>query len=245
MGFDVSYWSAALAGILSFFSPCILPMVPFYFCYMAGVSMNELRDDRIAAGAQKRLFISAIFFALGITTIFSLMGLGATMLGQAFREWKDVLSYIAAAVIFLFGLHFLGILRIPFLMREARFESKSDPTSIAGAYVMGLAFGFGWSACVGPVLSSILMMAATKDTLTEGTGLLLVYGLGMSLPFVLASLFASPFLNWMQRNRKYLGYVEKIMGVFLIVFALLIVTNWLTYISQFMLNAFDWTVVLK
>ncbi len=245
MLFDVSYFGAAVAGLLSFFSPCILPMVPFYFCYMAGVSMAELREDGIAPGAQRRLFISAIFFALGVTTIFALLGLGATAMGQAFREWKDILSYGAAALIFVFGLHFLGVIRIPFLMREARFESKADPSSVVGAYLMGLAFGFGWSACVGPVLTTILMIAATKDTLAQGTGLVLVYGLGMTLPFVFASLFATPFLAWMQRNRKYMGYVEKAMGVLLIVFALLILTNSMNYIGQFMLDAFDWTTVLK
>ena len=243
--FDISYGGAAIAGILSFFSPCILPMVPFYFCYMAGVSMSELREDGIAAGAQRRLFFSAIFFALGVTTIFTLLGLGATALGQAFIQWKDVLSYVAAALIFIFGLHFLGIFRIPILMREAKMESKSDPSSVVGAYLMGLAFGFGWSACVGPVLASILMIAATKGSLVEGTGLLMVYGLAMTVPFVLASLFATPFLAWMQRNRKYLGHVEKVMGVLLILFAILIVTDSINIISQFLIDNFDWSSTIK
>jgi len=238
MLFDISYGGAALAGLLSFLSPCILPLVPFYFCYMAGVSMSELREDGIAAGAQRRLLISAIFFALGVTTIFVLLGLGATALGQAFRQWMPYLTYAAAALLLVFGLHFLGVIRIGFLYREARIETDTKPTSIIGAYVMGLAFGFGWTPCVGPALAAILMIASGQDNLWQGGALLLVYGLGMTLPFVVASLFATPFLAWMQRNRKYLGYVEKAMGVLLILFAILIATNTISWIAQWMIDTF-------
>lgn len=246
MDFDVSYGGAALAGLLAFFSPCVLPMVPFYFSYMGGMSVAELRGDgKIAPGAQRRLFISALFFALGVTTIFGLLGLGATAMGQAFRMWKEELSYVAAALIFLFGLHFLGVLRIPFLMREARMESKSDPKTVIGAYVMGLAFGFGWTACVGPVLASILFIAATKETLLQGTGLVLVFGLAMTSPFVVAALFARPFLAWVGRHRKHMGHVEKVMGAMLIVFAILIATNSVSIISQWLIETFDWSGTLK
>ncbi len=243
---DVSFLGAALAGLLAFFSPCVLPMVPFYLSYMAGISMSELRGDgAIAPGAQRRLVISALFFALGITTIFGLFGLGATALGQGFRMWMDELSYIAAAIIFVFGLHFLGLFRIPFLMREARMESKADPSTIVGAYLMGLAFGFGWTACVGPVLASILMIAATKETLMQGTGLVLTFGLAMTLPFVVAAMFARPFLAWMARNRKYMGYVEKVMGVMLILFAVLIATNNVNRIADWLIRNFDWSWSLR
>ncbi|MFN6951334.1 MAG: cytochrome c biogenesis CcdA family protein [Albidovulum sp.] len=239
---DPSFGGALIAGLLSFLSPCILPMVPFYLCYMAGISMAELRSDRtIAVGAQRRLVVSAVFFALGVTTIFGLLGLGATAAGQAFRAWKDELAWLAAAVIFVFGLHFLGILRIPFLMREARMQSQSDPTTAAGAYVMGLAFGFGWTACVGPVLASILMIASQQETLGRGTALVLIYGLGMTAPFVLAAVFARPFLGWMNRNRKYLVHVEKVMGVMLILFAVLIATGSVNAIADFMIRHMPWT----
>ena len=243
---DVSFGGAALAGLLAFFSPCVLPMVPFYFSYMGGMSVAELRGQgEIAPGAQRRLFFSALFFALGVTTIFGLMGLGATAAGQAFREWKPVLTYAAAAVIFVFGLHFLGLLRIPFLMREARIESKSDPKTILGAYVMGLSFGFGWTACVGPVLTSILMIAATKETLFQGTALVVVFGLAMTAPFVVASAFARPFLGWVARNRALMGYVEKVMGVMLILFAVLIATNSVSYIAAWLIESFDWSATLR
>lgn len=236
---DISFGGAALAGILSFLSPCILPMVPFYLCYMAGISMTELRgDDTIAPGAQRRLVLSAVFFALGVTSIFMLLGLGATALGQAFRQWMTPLSYVAAGILILFGLHFLGILKIPFLYREARLESKSEPSSVIGAYVMGLAFGFGWTPCVGPALAAILMIASGMGDLVRGTALLAVYGLAMTFPFVIAALFARPFLNWVQRNRKYMGYVEKAMGGMLILFGLLIATNSISYIADFMIRHF-------
>jgi len=236
---EISYAGAALAGLLSFFTPCILPMVPFYLCYMAGISMSELQQDGdIAPGAQRRLVVSAVMFALGVTSIFVLLGLGATALGQAFAQWKQPLSYVAAAVLFLFGLHFLGILKIPLLYREARLESKAEPTTVIGAYVMGLAFGFGWTPCVGPALASILMVASGMGDLTKGGLLLLVYGLAMTAPFIVAALFAKPFLRWMQRNRKYLGYVEKVMGVMLILFAILIATNAVNLIADAMIRWF-------
>jgi len=236
---EISYGGAALAGLIAFFTPCILPMVPFYLSYMAGISMSELQgDDKIAPGAQRRLIVSAVFFALGVTTIFALLGLGATALGQAFAEWKDVLSYIAAAIIFIFGLHFLHVIRIPFLMREARMESRMDPSTVVGAYVMGLAFGFGWTACVGPVLASILFVASMKDTLLQGGTLLVTFGLGMTAPFVIAAVFAKPFFAFMARNRKYMPYVEKVMGAMLIVFAILIATGSVNAISNWLIETF-------
>lgn len=236
---DISYAGAALAGLLSFFTPCILPMVPFYLCYMAGISMSELRSDgEIAPGAQRRLVISAIMFALGVSSIFVLLGMGATAIGQAFGQWRDPLSYVAAAVLFVFGLHFLGVVKIGFLYREARFESTAEPTTLFGAYVMGLAFGFGWTPCVGPALASILMVASGMGDIWRGGLLLLVYGLAMTAPFVVAALFAKPFLGWMARNRQYLGHVEKVMGAMLILFALLIVTGSVNIIAEWMINWF-------
>ncbi len=237
--FEVSYPGAALAGLLAFFTPCVLPMVPFYLSYMAGISMAELRGEGgIPPGAQRRLVISALFFALGVTTIFGLLGLGATALGQGFAQWKQPLSYVAAAIIFVFGLHFLGLVRIPFLMREARMQSKMDPSTVAGAYVMGLAFGFGWTACVGPVLATILFIASMKETLMQGAGLLLIFGLGMTSPFVLAAFFAQPFLRWLERHRQWMPRVEKAMGVLMIVFAVLIATGSMNVISNWLIQTF-------
>ena len=239
--FDATFGGAIVQGLIAFFSPCVLPMVPFYFSYMAGISMSELQsDDSIAPGAARRLVVSALFFALGVTTIFFLLGMGATAAGHTVRIWKTELTYVAAAIIFLFGLHFLGVLRIPFLYREAKIESKADPSTIIGAYIMGLAFGFGWSACVGPMLASILFIASMKETVMQGGLLLMTFGLAMTTPFVLAAFFAKPFLRWMARNRKYLAHVEKVMGLMLILFAILMVTNTLNVIANFMIEVFPW-----
>lgn len=243
---DISYGGAALAGILSFLSPCILPMVPFYLCYLAGLSMQELRaKGGLRPGAERRLVVQATAFALGVTSIFVLLGLGATALGRVFLEWRETLSWIAGAVLVVFGLHFLGILRIAFLYREARIEAGTSPTTLAGAYVMGLAFGFGWTPCVGPALAAILMVASGTGDLWRGGTLLLVYGLAMTLPFVVAAVFAQPFLGWVARHRKALGHVEKVMGVMLILFGVLIATNSVNLIADVLIRNFDWTATLR
>lgn len=246
---EISLAGAALAGLLSFFSPCVLPMVPFYLCYLGGISMAELQGDTggdagsgknalrgIAPHAQTRLIVSAVFFALGVVTIFMLLGMGATALGQTFGQLRQPLSYVAAAVLALFGLHFLGVVRIPLLNREARLTSTAAPTHLLGAYVMGLAFGFGWTPCVGPALASILMMASMMGEIWRGGLCLLTYGIGMTAPFVVAAVFAKPFLAWMYRNRKYLPVVEKTMGVMLLIFAALIATNSVNLIADVMIR---------
>lgn len=242
---DISFGGAALAGLLSFLSPCILPMVPFYLSYMAGVSVRELRDgDTIAPGARGRLMLQALAFAIGVTTIFVLLGLGATAVGRSFAQWKEPLSYVAAGVLILFGLHFLGVFRIGFLFREARVESTANPRTLAGAYVMGLAFGFGWTPCVGPALAAILMVASGMGDVWRGGALLLVFGLSMTLPFVLVSFFVGPFLNWVARHRALMGHVEKAMGVMLILFGILIATNTVNLIADWMIRNFDWSATL-
>lgn len=243
---DISYGGAIIAGLLSFLSPCILPMVPFYLCYLAGISMGELRSEGgLEPGARRRLILGATAFALGVTTIFVLLGLGATALGSGFARWRTELSWIAAAILFIFGLHFLGVIRIPFLYRQARIETKADPASITGAYVMGLAFGFGWSPCAGPALAAILFVASAQGDLWRGGTLLLAYGLAMTLPFVLAALFARPFLSWVGRHRRLLGRVERATGVMLIVFAVLIATDSTNRIAAVMIDTFDWSLTIQ
>lgn len=241
---DLSYGGAILAGLLSFLSPCILPMVPFYLCYLAGISMAELRAGGVQPGAQGRLLAGATAFALGVTTIFVLLGLGATALGPAFARWQTELSWLAAAILTLFGLHFLGVLRIPILYREARVQAGGNPASLGGAYLMGLAFGFGWTPCAGPALAAILFVASAQGDLWRGGTLLLAYGLAMTLPFVLAALFARPFLAWVSRHRPWLARIEQAMGALLILFAALIVTGGIDRIAGAMIDAFDWSATL-
>ncbi|MEM5543480.1 cytochrome c biogenesis protein CcdA [Sulfitobacter sp. AS92] len=237
--FDITYAGALLAGLLSFFTPCILPMVPFYLSYMAGLSVTELRGDgAIAPGAQRRLVLSSVLFALGVSTIFVLLGMGATALGQVFTQYLEPLSWVAAAILLVFGLHFLGVIKVPLLYREARLEGGGKPTSIWGAYVMGLAFGFGWTPCVGPALAAILMIASGMGDITRGGLLLFAYGVGMTAPFVVAALFAKPFLNWAARHMALVQKVEKAMGVMLILFAVLIVTGGVQLIADAMIRWF-------
>lgn len=243
---EISFAGAIIAGLLSFLSPCILPMVPFYLCYLAGISIGELRSDGAPrVGAQIRLVTGAALFALGVTTIFVLLGLGATALGAAFARWRMELSWIAAGILAMFGLHFLGAFRLGFLDRHARIEAGGNPASAAGAYLMGLAFGFGWTPCVGPALAAILFVASGQDELWRGGALLLVYGLAMTLPFVLAALFARPFLGWIGRHRRLLARVERAMGVMLLLFAVLIATGSVNRIAALMIDNFDWSATLK
>ena len=240
--FDVSSLGAFLAGLLSFLSPCILPMVPFYLSYLAGVGMNEISAEAAPAPqVRRRAVISAVAFALGVITVFMGLGATATAFGQLVREWFDVLRWIAAAIIVAMGLHFLGVVRIGVLYRQLR--ADAGPTrnvTLAGAYVIGLAFAFGWTPCVGPVLTAILFTAAGQDTVGRGVWLLFVYGAGMTLPFVVAAFFIGPFMRFMARFRRHLGTIEKAMGVLLILFGVLIATDTMNVIGQWMLDNVSW-----
>ncbi|MEH6831411.1 MAG: cytochrome c biogenesis protein CcdA [Sulfitobacter sp.] len=237
---DITFWGAALAGLLSFLSPCILPIVPFYLSYLAGVGMNQISADATIDGRTRtRAVLAACCFAAGVITIFMGLGAAASVFGQVVREYFDVLRWIAAAVIIAMGLHFLGVIRIGILYRQMRVDAgETSNVSYAGAYVIGLAFAFGWTPCVGPVLAAILFTAAGTDTAAAGAWLLFVYGVGMTAPFIVAALFIGPFMRWMHKFRRHLGVIEKVMGVMLIIFGLLIATNSVNYIAQWMLEVF-------
>ena len=238
--FDVTIFGALLAGLLSFLSPCILPIVPFYLSYLAGVGMNQIAADAMVTPAvRRRAVLSACLFALGVITVFMGLGATATAFGQLVREYFDILRWVAAAIIIAMGLHFLGIIRIGLLYRQLRAEAGDTANlGYAGAFVIGLAFAFGWTPCVGPVLAAILFTAAGQETSGQGAMLLFFYGLGMTLPFVVAALFVGPFMSWMARFRRHLGLVEKLMGGLLVAFGLLIATNSINYIAQWMLETF-------
>lgn len=240
--FDVTIYGALIAGLLSFLSPCILPIVPFYLSYLAGVGMNHISTEtKISGAVRMRAFLAASCFALGVITIFMGLGATATAFGQLVREYFDVLRWAAAGIIIAMGLHFLGVIRIGILYRQFRADAgNTSNVSLLGAYVIGLAFAFGWTPCVGPVLAAILFTAAGQDTASQGASLLFVYGLGMTLPFVLAALFIGPFMRWMARFRRHLGLIEKLMGLLLILFGILIATNSINIIAQWMLEYIPW-----
>lgn len=234
--FDVTMFGAAIAGLLSFLSPCILPIVPFYLSYMAGVSMNQISaEGTLSPAVRTRAVLSATFFAAGVITVFMALGAVASTAGQLVREYFDVLRWLAAGLIFAMGLHFLGVVRIGFLYRQFRAEAGSTSNmSLVGAYVIGLAFAFGWTPCVGPVLAAILFTAAGAETAGRGALLLFVYGVGMTLPFVIAAFFVGPFMRWMHGFRRHLPKIEKGMGALLIVFALLIATETINYVANWL-----------
>lgn len=238
--FDVTLLGAFLGGLIVFFSPCVLPIVPFYLSYMAGASMSEISaDGELAPGVRKRAFLASVMFSLGIITVFVLLGAAAYGLSQTFRSMQTEFRIVAALIVLIMGLHFLGVFRIGFLNRAFQMEAgDTQNMSVLGAYVVGFAFAAGWTPCVGGVLTAVVFTASTESTALEGLVLLLVFGVAMTAPFVVASLFIGPFLKFASRFRRHLPKVEKAMGVLMICFAVLIATDSVNYIAQWMLETF-------
>ncbi|WP_108483496.1 cytochrome c biogenesis CcdA family protein [Oceaniglobus ichthyenteri] len=237
---DVTFFGAFIGGLIVFFSPCVLPIVPFYLSYMAGASMSEISaEGKLAPGVRKRAFLASIMFSLGIITVFILLGAAAYGLSQTFRSMQTEFRLFAALVVFVMGLHFLGVIRIGFLNRAFQMDAGDTKNmSVLGAYVVGFAFAAGWTPCVGGVLTAVVFAASTEATAARGLVLLLVFGIAMTAPFVVASLFIGPFLKFASRFRRHLPKVEKAMGVFMILFAILIATDSVNYIAQWMLETF-------
>lgn len=238
--FEVTLGGAMLAGLLSFLSPCILPMVPFYLGYLAGTGARQAEAGGTPPGRGRTLLFTALF-STGIITVFVALGASASFAGQFLREWFDLLRWIAAGIIVLMGLHFLGLLPIGLLYRQFRLDRATGPAreiGLAGAYLMGLAFAFGWTPCVSPLLGVILFTAGSLQTAAEGAWLLLAYGVGMTLPFLLAAVFVAPFTRLMRHFRRHLGTVEKLTGALLVAFGLLIATDSVNLIAQWMLDEF-------
>ena len=235
---DVGFGAAFLAGVLSFASPCVLPIVPPYLAYLTGLSFDQIRENGREPAVARRIVMSSAAFVLGFTTVFIALGATASLVGQAVAEWFDTLSIIAGVVIILMGLHFLGLFRLALLYREARVEVAKKPAGPLGAYVMGLAFAFGWTPCVGPVLAAILFVAGSQETALRGAVLLASYSLGIGLPFLLAAAFATRFLAWAARFRRHMATVEKVMGGALVLTGILFVTGQMTTISYWLLETF-------
>lgn len=227
------------AGVLSFLSPCVLPLVPPYLTYMSGASFDQLRADGASAGAvwRKSVFTS-VFFILGFSIVFVAFGATATAFGQAFRAALPVIMPIAGLVIIAMGLHFLGVYRIGLLDRQLRHQGPGVASGPAGGFLLGLAFAVGWTPCIGPVLAAILSVAAVQDSAWQGAGLLGVYSLGLGVPFLLAGIAIGPFLSFFAGFRRHLGTVEKVMGGLLVVTGALFLTGQFTRISYWFLETF-------
>ncbi|WP_099866094.1 cytochrome c biogenesis CcdA family protein [Pararhizobium haloflavum] len=235
---DVTIGGALLAGLLSFVSPCVLPIVPPYLAYLAGMSFDQLRQDDLGREASRRIVWAAIAFVLGFTTVFVALGATASVIGQSMARYFDTLSLVAGIVIIVMGLHFIGVFRIGLLYREARVQVARKPAGPVGAYLMGLAFAFGWTPCVGPVLAAILFIAGSEDTIARGAALLFAYSLGIGIPFVVAALFASRFLSAAARMRRHMRKVEIAMGVLLVITGVLFATGQMANIAFWLLNTF-------
>lgn len=235
---DVSVGGALIAGLLSFVSPCVLPIVPPYLAWLTGISFDELRDESPGAAQRRRLIVAALAFVLGFTTVFVALGATASVIGKTIAQHFDTLALIAGIIIIAMGLHFLGVFRIGALYREARVQVNRKPAGPLGAYVIGMAFAFGWTPCVGPVLAAILLVAGSEGSAAFGALLLAAYSLGIGIPFVLAAVFASRFIGWANRLKKHMRKVEMVMGGLLVVTGVLFITGQMSAISFWLLETF-------
>ncbi len=235
--YDASLAMAALlsiaAGFLSFLSPCVLPIVPPYLAYMGGTTIDEM-----SAGRNKNVIVKSVFFVMGLSTVFLFLGFTASTFGQIFLHYQREMGIIAGVVIIIFGLHFLGLFKIALLYREARFDAGDRGGSLFGAYILGLAFAFGWTPCIGPILGTILSLAAQEGSIERGTILMAFYAIGLGIPFILAAMFMQKFLTSMSRLKKHMGLIEKIMGGMLVLVGVLLISGLFTELAFWLLETF-------
>ena len=232
MAADVTLPAVALAGLLSFLSPCVLPLVPPYLTFIAGTTIEDLAVES-ERSARRDVFLAAVLFVAGFSTVFVTLGATASVFGQFIRQYIDVLSFAAGLAIMAMGLHFLGV----FLYREARMQVEK-PVGLWGAYVMGLAFAFGWTPCIGPILAAILAVASSEDTVMKGAGLLAVYSAGLGVPFLAAALAIEPFFRFIKRFRGHFATVEKVVGVLLVLTGVGFLTGGMQTASFWLLETF-------
>jgi cytochrome c-type biogenesis protein len=233
---EVSFLAAFLGGLISFLSPCVLPLVPPYLSFLAGTTLDELRDGD-DWGVRRRAMLTALLFVAGFTTVFVVLGATASALGQIVRQYLDVLGTLAGIMIIVMGLHFLGVFRIGLLYREARVQVGRS-MGVWGAYVMGLAFAFGWTPCIGPILAAVLAVAGSETSVWKGASLLAVYSAGLGIPFLLAAFAMKPFVALLARMRSRFSHVEKTMGALLVLTGVAFLTGWITAVSFWILETF-------
>ena len=237
MNGDVSYLAALIADLVSFLSPCVLPLVPPYLVYLAGTSLERFADHEPEPRVKRETVIAAALFVLGFSTVFVSLGASASVFGSLIREYSGPLATVAGILIIVMGLHFLGVTPIAFLMREKRAQ-VAKPVGLWGAYVMGLAFAFGWTPCIGPILAAILAVAASEQTVTKGASLLAVYSLGLGIPFIVAAFAIEPFAAFLSRFKKHLHRVEQVMGALLVLTGIAFLTGSINWMSVWLLEMF-------
>lgn len=234
---DVSIPAALIAGLVSFLSPCVLPLVPPYLIYLTGATIEHVASGEKVSSSKRAVMMSALMFVLGFSTVFVALGASASLIGGLIRAWSAELSIVAGIVIIIMGLHFLGLTRIGLLMREGRLTAPK-PVGLWGAYVMGLAFAFGWTPCIGPILAAILSVAAAEATVTRGAMLLAVYSAGLGIPFLLAAFMVEQFSSLFARMKRHLATVERVMGVLMVITGIGFLTGAVTSVSVWLLETF-------
>ena len=234
---NVTIVAALVAGMLSFLSPCVLPLVPPYLVYLTGASLERLADAEAEPRVRRETITAAILFVLGFSTVFVALGASASVIGAVLRAYSGTLAIVAGVGIIIMGLHFLGLTPIAWLMREKRF-TVAKPVGLWGAYLMGLAFAMGWTPCIGPILAAILAVAASQATVAKGAGMLAIYSLGLGIPFLIAALAVEPFAAFLTRFRAHLGLVEKTMGGLLVLTGIAFLTGTVSQASYWLLDTF-------
>jgi cytochrome c-type biogenesis protein len=234
---NVTIVAALVAGMLSFLSPCVLPLVPPYLVYLTGTSLERFADPETKPHARAGTLFAALLFVLGFSTVFVALGASASVIGAVLRAFSGELAILAGIAIIVMGLHFLGLTPVAWFMREKRFD-VAKPVGLWGAYVMGLAFALGWTPCIGPILAAILAVAAAEATVAKGAGLLAVYSLGLGVPFIIAALAVEPFAAFLVRFRAHLGLVEKAMGGLLVLTGIAFLTGTVGEVSYWLLDTF-------
>jgi cytochrome c-type biogenesis protein len=232
---------ALLAGIMSFLSPCVLPIVPPYLAYMSGVSLNDLSEN---STQRARAVVPALFFVLGLSTVFIFLGFTASAVGTIFLQYQDYLNAVAGILVMGFGAHFVGVYRLGFLDREARVDAGDQGGTSFGAYILGLAFAFGWTPCIGPQLGAILSLAASEANVTRGTSLLAVYAVGLGVPFLMVAAFLPRLQGLMGWMKRHMQQIERVMGLLLWTIGLLMLTGGFSDFSFWLLETFPALAVL-
>lgn len=234
----ITFAGAFLAGLLSFLSPCVLPLIPSYITFITGLSFADLRDEHPSHEVRRKTITHSLLFIAGFTAVFIFLGASATYIGTFLQEYMDILRKIGGVLIVIFGIHVTGFVPLALLLGERRVTVHRKPAGYAGSFMVGLAFAAGWTPCIGPILASILMIAAAEDTVYKGMALLLAYSLGLGTPFFMSSLALHKFLVLFNRFKKAIRIFEIITGLFLIVVGVLVFTNYLSAISQFLTAPF-------
>jgi cytochrome c-type biogenesis protein len=230
---NVGILTAFIFGLLSFVSPCVLPIVPGYISFISGVSLDEMKGVEQNRSALRSIILNSIFFICGFTLVFVLLGATATTLGKAFNEYYGTISKIAGVLIIVFGLHMMGLFKIKFLNYEQRFHVQQKKLGMLGSFLVGTAFAFGWTPCIGPVLAAILVVASQQDTVFKGIVLLGSYSLGLGIPFFLTGVSINLFFSMFNRIKKYFHVIEIVGGAMLVALGILIITNSLTILSSY------------